>query len=257
MKDLPVIPDGDVSPAFVRYMNAAMARMPAKLRADLAESGWEIKLLPKAGRIFTPSSRVSASFASASGTSHERLSGATCMDGSHVVAFFESCLDKNGRVKSGPDAWLGDDQIMHEMGHALDRNRRERSGMAVSDMPEFITAYKTDIRGMSAQERDFYAYFLPDSPKSREQQKYARREVVAESFSQILLGGPREAPPPVSPQSLAGLCMSIFQTPGSLRPFDEVFARSMAVVDKTLAHRYKRQPDFIKDWASKAHLKYL
>ncbi|HRQ62216.1 MAG TPA: hypothetical protein PLO23_12045, partial [Alphaproteobacteria bacterium] len=185
MKDLPVIPDGDVSPAFISYMKAAMARMPAKLRADLAESGWEIRLLPKAGRIFKPSSRVSASFVLSSGTGYERLSGATCMDGSHVIAFFESRMDKNGRVTSGPEAWLNDDQIIHELGHALDRNRRERGGMAVSDMPEFVAAYKADIRGMSPQERSFYAYFIPKNKRSAEQRDYARREVVAESFSQL------------------------------------------------------------------------
>ncbi|HRQ62120.1 MAG TPA: hypothetical protein PLO23_11540 [Alphaproteobacteria bacterium] len=62
---------------------------------------------------------------------------------------------------------------------------------------------------------------------------------------------------PAAQQSLTDFCVSIFWPSGPLRPFGEVFARSMAVVDNKLARRYKRLPDFMRDWADKANLEYL
>lgn len=160
MKHLPIISGENVSRNFKKYIRSALHRVPAPIISALAEDGWQIQLSPKAETLFAPSSRVAASFASASGTSHKRLRGATCMSGEHVVAFFESYIDDSGIIQQGPGSWITEDQIVHEIGHAIDRKTGEDTGTSLSDSPDFIAAYHRDLAGLNNRERIHFNYFI-------------------------------------------------------------------------------------------------
>lgn len=231
MKHLPIISGGNVSRIFKKHIKSALARVPGPAIDVLAADGWEIRLLPKADILFEPSLNVAASFAAASGTSYKKLRGATCMSGEHVLAFFETYTDESGITRTGPEAWISEDQIVHEIGHALDRRQSEQSGTSLSDSPDFIAAYRKDIAALSPWERKVFSYFIAGKSQDLMQDIYVRREVVAEGFSQILLD--TKEPPKPDKNSLLHSWLGVWEA-APARPFREAFSGSLAVVEKSL-----------------------
>lgn len=232
MKHLPIAAGGHVSRAFRQYIKSALPRVPAPALAALAADGWEVQLLPKADVLFAPSLSIAASFAATVGASYKKLRGATCMSGARVLAFFETHVDESGVTRTGPEAWIPGDQIVHEIGHALDRHQGERTGRNISDSPAFLTAYRQDVAALNKREREVFSYFLAHDKNSACQDQYARREVVAESFSQIVLDT-KEAPESAKESLLHAWLGGVWEGEHA-RPFRDAFKNSLAVVEKSL-----------------------